>query len=70
MIYYQLLVKSNIKSRLVFQEYFYKFLIQLSKFMISQLTHDVQPLGAGLHLALDIEGLAGVVPGIFLFHFL
>ena len=35
-----------------------------------ELTHDVQPLGAGLHLALDIEGLAGVVPGILLLHLL
>ena len=34
------------------------------------LTHDVQQLWQRLHLTLDIEGLAGVVPGVPLLHLL
>ena len=35
-----------------------------------KLTHDVQQLGLRLHLPLDVEGLAGVVPGVLLRHLL
>ena len=69
MIYYQLLVKSNIKTCFS-RRILLIFNLTFSFWLNWILTHDVQPLGAGLHLTLDIKCLAGVVPGILFFNLL